>query len=369
MVTTNQTWGGEWTDTTTPFPADGCTDPTGEAAHCLTDAQLQTEIDHAIGQNPTWQKGTSDIYFIFTPEGVQSCFDADSGICAYNYYCAYHGYFGTGSNTVVYANQPYPKLADDPFLECGVGEYPNGDDADEQVNVTSHEHREAITDPLLDAWYADDNGGFETSDQCAWDFGSEFGPSGAKYNQTINAHHYYLQLEWSNDGLDCLASYGTLATITKLSPAHGVVGQPIRIKGKNFTGVSDVTFNTRTATFTLNKKKLSAVPAPGTTTGPVHVTTPAGTVDGPLFTVDPSPVPTIKSFKPTSATAGKTVTVNGTGFWGTSSVKVNNVAVQSFTVKNAKKLSFVVGGANSTGTISVTTPGGTVVSAGTLTIS
>jgi hypothetical protein len=99
------------------------------------------------------------------------------------------------------------------------------------------------------------------------------------------------------------------------------------------------------------------VPAPGTTTGPVHVTTPGGTVDGPVFTVDPSPVPTIKSLSAKSATAGKTVGVSGTGFWGTSSVKVNGVDVQSFAVKNAKKLSFVVGGANTTGTISVTTPG------------
>jgi hypothetical protein len=35
-ITTNTTYGGSYVDTTTPFPADGCTDPTGAAAKCLT---------------------------------------------------------------------------------------------------------------------------------------------------------------------------------------------------------------------------------------------------------------------------------------------------------------------------------------------
>jgi hypothetical protein len=361
MVTTNQTWGGSYT-ATNAFPSDGCTDPTGEAAHCLTDAQLQTEVAFALAQNPSWPRDTSNIYFLLTPEGVESCFDASGTVCGYTQYCAYHGSFSS-SGTVVYANEPYPKLNNDPSYECGVGEYPNGAD------VLSHEHREAITDPNLDAWYDDTNGGYETSDQCAWYFGSESGPDGGKFNQTINGHHYLAQAEWSNSGTTCLFSYaGGSPTITKISPSHGVFGQPIQIKGKNLTGATDVTFNTTTATFTQVKSKLTGFPAVGTTTGPVHVTTAGGTADGPVFTVDPSPIPTITSFKPTATTVGKTVTVSGTGFWGTSLVTVNGVNVASFAIKNAKKLTFVVGGTNTTGTISITTPGGTIVSAGSLTI-
>jgi hypothetical protein len=332
--------------------------------------QLQTEIEHVIGVMG-WPKGTSNLYFMFTPEGIVSCVDTLGSACSYTEYCAYHYFYGSGSSTVVYANQPYPKLANDPSFECGFGEYPNGGDADEQVNVLSHEHREAISDPTLDAWYADDTG-YEGSDQCAWYFGTESGSSGAKYNQTINGHHYDLQLEWSNDGSECRASYGAAVvppTISKVSPTHGVVGQPIRIKGQHLEGATDVTFNTTAAaSFTLNGSKLTAVVAPGTTNGAVHVTTPSGTADGPAFTVDPSPVPTIKSFKPVSVHVGSTVTVNGTGFWGTSSVQVNGVNVQSFTVKSVSKLSFVVAAGNTTGQISVTTPGGAVVTLGTLTI-
>jgi hypothetical protein len=363
---------------TNAFPADGCSDPTGEAAHCFTDAQLQTEVAYALSQNPTWQKNTSNIYFLLTPEGVESCFSSAPGdACGYTAYCAYHGSFSSGG-TVVYANQPYPKLNNDPFAECGVGQYPNGDDADEQINVMSHEHREAITDPNLDAWYDDSNGGYETSDQCAWYFGNESGPNGARYNQTINGNHYDVQAEWSNDGTTCLFSYGSGGggggsgpVIKKISPTHGVVGQPIKFTGTGFTGATAVTFNaTGAASFTLkNDKQLTAVVAAGTATGAVHVTTPAGTGDGPTFTVDPTPVPTIKSFSPKKTHIGKTVTVHGTGFWGTSAVKVNGVDATSFTVKSATQVKFVVSPGESTGTVAITTPGGTVVSAGTLTIS
>jgi len=311
------------------------------------------------------------MFFVFTPRGVQSCFDF---FCAYSDYCAYHSNVGNGSNALIYANMPYPAFSTDPDLlgNCDTGEHPNGDLADAVLNVTSHEHNEAITDPEPASGWVDDvdfTGG-ENGDKCAWYFGKESGTSGGMYNQTINGHHYELQLEWSNSDRDCVAAYGDAATISKLTPAHGVVGQPIKIKGKNFAGATGVSFDTTDAAgFTIKGNTITAVIAPGATTGPVHVTTPLGTVDGPTFTVDPSPVPTIKSFSPKKAHVGSKVNINGTGFWGASVVQVNGADVQSFTVKSAKQISFVVAGGNTTGQISVTAPGGAVVSLGSLTIS
>jgi hypothetical protein len=87
-----------------------------------------------------------------------------------------------------------------------------------------------------------------------------------------------------------------------------------------------------------------------------------------VFTVDPSPVPAIKSFTKKSA-VGKSVTVSGSGFWGTSAVKVNGVDVESFAVNSDTGLTFVVAVGNTSGQITVTTPGGTAVSGGSLTIS
>jgi hypothetical protein len=49
-ITTNTTYGGSWTDTQN-FPTSGCTDPLSLTTVCLTDAQLITEIQHAISVN------------------------------------------------------------------------------------------------------------------------------------------------------------------------------------------------------------------------------------------------------------------------------------------------------------------------------
>jgi hypothetical protein len=371
-ITTNTTYGGSWTDTQN-FPASDCTDPFGLTSVCLSDTQLQTEIQHAISVNG-WTASATNMFFIFTPRGVQSCVD-DFGTCSYYYYCAYHSNVGSGSNALIYANMPYPAFSTDPNIlgACDTGQHPNGDWADAVLNVTSHEHNEAITDPEpVSGWYDDTDffTGGENGDKCAWYFGSESGSNGSKYNQTINGHHYDLQLEWSNSDRDCVASYGDVASISKVTPAHGVVGQPVKIKGKNFAGATDVAFNTTDASsFTIKGTTITAVVAPGTTTGPVQVTTPVGPVSGPTFTVDPSPVPTIKSFSPKNTHVGKTVTLKGNGFWGASSVQVNGLDVASFTVKSETQVKFVVAGGNTTGTVSITTPGGTAVSAKPLAIS
>jgi hypothetical protein len=53
--------------------------------------------------------------------------------------------------------------------------------------VTSHEHRETITDQQGNAW---------------WDInGNEIGD---KYNESINGHNYFLQQEWSNRSSKCV---------------------------------------------------------------------------------------------------------------------------------------------------------------------
>jgi hypothetical protein len=63
-------------------------------------------------------------------------------------------------------------------------------------------------------------------------------------------------------------------TITGLSPASGVVGAQITIEGTNFTGITSVTFNGVSASFTVNSAtSISAVVPAGATTGPISVIT------------------------------------------------------------------------------------------------
>jgi serine protease len=186
--------GGSFT-TTDSFPASGCVDPA--TTICLSDAQLRAEITHVIAVKG-WTTSPTHLFVIFTPRNVGSCFGSGPSGCAYTDYCAYHGAQGSGSTMLVYANQPYAAHAG-----CDVGERPNGSDADPTINVASHEHNESITDPdAATGWY--DNQGFENGDKCAWIFGPESGPAGARYNQTINGHHYLLQMEWSNHSSGCV---------------------------------------------------------------------------------------------------------------------------------------------------------------------
>jgi hypothetical protein len=189
----SSSFGGSYTDTN-PLPASGCSD--SDTAVCLTDAQEQAEIEKDIAA-AGWTAGPNTEFFLFTAKGIGSCLSSSE--CAFTYYCAYHSWIGSGSSVILYANMPY---ADTVPSACGTGQRPNGNDADDTINVTSHEHNETITDEQGNAWY--DLAGYEDGDKCAWIFGAASGPNGAEYNQTINGHHYYLQEEYSNHDRTCI---------------------------------------------------------------------------------------------------------------------------------------------------------------------
>jgi hypothetical protein len=191
-IAQSSSFGGSFVDTT-PFPASGCRDR--YTTVCLSDAQVQAEIEH-VKSVKGWQSNATTLFFVFTPKDVGSCFGSS---CAFSTYCAYHDHYGSGSTVTLYANVPY---AESVPSACGSGESPNGNDADSTLNVASHEHREAINDEQGTAWY--DQRGYEGSDKCAWNFGTALGgASGAQYNQVINRHHYYVQQEWSNAIAGC----------------------------------------------------------------------------------------------------------------------------------------------------------------------
>jgi len=103
------------------------------------------------------------------------------------------------------------------------------------------------------------------------------------------------------------------------------------------------------------------VASTGATTQNVAVT---GTV-----TTAATPVPTITSFTPTSGPVGTTVTVTGTDFTGATGATLNGLAVTNFMVMGATSVMFDVPTGATSGTITVTTPGGTATSTGTFTVS
>jgi hypothetical protein len=178
------------TTATDPLPTSGCS--YSGASVCMTDAQLQSEINTVINAKG-WPRSSTAEYFLYTAPGVGSC--SDSSHCAFTQYCAYHGWIGSGSTMTTYANMPYVENVSG----CDAGYHPNGL-GDATINVTSHEHNETITDENGNAWY--DQRGYEDGDKCAWSWGAITG----NYNQTINGNHYIAQLEYSNQDRGCVQS-------------------------------------------------------------------------------------------------------------------------------------------------------------------
>jgi len=211
-------FGGSYVDND-PLPANGCAD--GVDAYCITDQQIENEIQTVMTAKG-WHGGLDHAFFLMTPNGVGSCFDGSGTECTTNAFCAYHNYFAAGAEDVIYANEPYMGPSGD-CIGTPPGDtqgFPNDVDSDTTINTISHEHNEAITDPLTDfnhlAWIAAD--GSENGDLCAYGFGTQTNPGASAYNQVINTHHYDLQQEWSNpassppDG-GCIQHLGGPATL------------------------------------------------------------------------------------------------------------------------------------------------------------
>lgn len=190
-IANNSTFGGAWVDTSA-YPASDCTD-TATAGNCLIDTDIQAEVQKAMTAN-NWSSGLTHLFFVFTAWNEGSCFDATSAACSFTQYCGYHSYFtDNASNPIVYANMPYTGTS---LNGCGVPKTPNNDaDADSTISVASHEQMEAVTDPMLNAWY--DSQGNEIGDKCAWNFGT-LGQDNGNANESWNSNLYLVQQEWSN---------------------------------------------------------------------------------------------------------------------------------------------------------------------------
>ncbi|HEY8685802.1 MAG TPA: hypothetical protein VIO57_09365, partial [Chloroflexota bacterium] len=189
-ITYSESAGNSATDTSSPT-ASGCSSTAGGALGCISDAQIQAEVQKVAAT--LGGAGLNKEYFVFLGKGVSTCYSSSS--CFVSQFCAYHSHVGSGSSTYLYANMPYTGFSP---AACGSGVSPNNNpDADSTINVTSHEANETITDALGNAWY--DRRGYENGDKCAWNFGP-----GGSYNQTINLTHYYLQQEWSNYSSGCV---------------------------------------------------------------------------------------------------------------------------------------------------------------------
>jgi hypothetical protein len=177
---------------TDPLPSSGCTEPTANGpgwSDCLTDAQLQQELEHVIGSEHL-PHGNHDVYVLVTPTGLGDCQDGTSSSCSLGGprtgYCGYHSWTTSG---IVYAVVPYNAVPG----HCQSGNpRPNWSTADPSLSTLTHELIETITDPYGNAWIT--SAGNEIADICLSAYGRALAGSGtAQWNETINGRHYWLQ--------------------------------------------------------------------------------------------------------------------------------------------------------------------------------
>jgi hypothetical protein len=280
-------FGGALIDTD-PYPAWGCS----VTPKCLTDTQIRTEIQSFVQA----QKLPIDLehaYFLLTPEGVESCWDTSpaekkcsaGAPAAERWYCAYHGFIAVGGSDLIYASTPFVEK-----LSCDVGEeHPNGNASDATIaGGLAHEHSEAVTDPLGNAWY--DAKGDEVADKCRGgsekkEYGTPLGqaPNGKNFNELINGHEYLYQQIWSNSASECRQRVAELPVIIKVKPKSGPAegGTHVTITGTGFASPATVLVEGVEATGVqvVSATTITAVTPPGTAglKAKVTVTTPAGT--------------------------------------------------------------------------------------------
>jgi hypothetical protein len=162
-----------------------------------------------------------------------------------------------------------------------------------------------------------------------------------------------------------VATFKVLPKLSSFLPASAAAGAAVTVAGSGFIDVSAVKVNGAAAGFTVDSDhQITATVPAAATSGKLSVVTAGGTATSATSLLV---VPTITGFSPGSAAAGGTVVVDGTGFGTVTSVKVNGVAA-SFTRLSALQVRLTVPAAASTGTISVTTAGGTATSAATLAV-
>lgn len=143
--------------------------------------------------------------------------------------------------------------------------------------------------------------------------------------------------------------------ILAFQPGIGPVGAKIRIKGRGFTGLSEVRFGTVVApqTWLSGDTLITAIVPPGAVQARVTVT--AGGVSAvsvPFFVVTANPFLNVASFGPGSGPVGTEITLNGIYFTGARFVRFNGMNA-AFTVVSDTVLTATVPAGASSGKISV----------------
>ncbi|ATB33021.1 IPT/TIG domain-containing protein [Melittangium boletus] len=156
-------------------------------------------------------------------------------------------------------------------------------------------------------------------------------------------------------------------TLSSFTPNTGWVGTSVTLNGSNFTGTTEVSFNGTPATnFSLSGDTRLYVDVPsGATSGSIRVVNTKGQVGSPPFTV--MAAPTLTGFSPASGAVGTVVTLTGSGFAGSTSVRFGS-EYANVTVVSATQLTAIVPPRASSGPLHVSVAGQSLTSPESFTV-
>jgi hypothetical protein len=164
------------------------------AQSIISDAKIRSYLASLFNRGAI-PVSTNVIYGVYFPAGMKVTLQGGTSCRSF---CGYHGNFIYNGKDIKYASFPY--------LNCSACMLSGLSVADMMTIVTSHEIREAVTDPDLNAWY--DGAGYEADDKCAWH----------NLYQTATGS-FWVQPEFSNGGT--VTASGFTATYPQLQSGSG----------------------------------------------------------------------------------------------------------------------------------------------------
>jgi len=151
---------------------------TQPAQSTISDSKVQSYVAGLFTRGV--KADSSTLYAVYFPAGMK--ISLQGGVSCSSF-CGYHGHFAYYGTDIKYAVFPY--------TDCRACSMSGKTVGDILTIVTSHEIREAVTDPDLNAWF--DAAGYEADDKCAWSPTPFIGTGGFGY-----------QYEWSNANSGCI---------------------------------------------------------------------------------------------------------------------------------------------------------------------
>ncbi|MGA7217643.1 MAG: choice-of-anchor tandem repeat GloVer-containing protein [Candidatus Sulfotelmatobacter sp.] len=157
-----------------------------------------------------------------------------------------------------------------------------------------------------------------------------------------------------------------LAQFASLQTTAGREGATINILGQGFSTATKVSFGGTSAAFSVSSDTFMTATVPnGALTGTVSVTESGATLNS-IQSFEVAPV--VTSFSPSSGPVGTAVVINGSGLMQTTKVTFGGVAATGVTVTSDKKVTADVPTGAITGSIVVTTKGGSATNSKSFTV-